>query len=94
METNMVAELPYFENREDFCSQCIHINLYLFGNNTNNEYNSQYLTKVLAENLDKKVIIYTNTPKKSESIKENMDEYINANKIISGDTMLIQCSLM
>ena len=47
------------------------------------------LKNLLSSNLDKKVIIYTNTATKAESIKEEIDSWLNLTSAFEGDTIMI-----
>ena len=47
------------------------------------------LKGLLSSNLDKKVIIYTNTATKAESIKDELDSWLNLTSAFEGDTIMI-----
>ena len=47
------------------------------------------LKDLLSSNLDKKVIIYTNTATKAESIKDELDSWLNLTSAFEGDTIMI-----
>jgi hypothetical protein len=47
------------------------------------------LTNLLSSNLDKKVIIYTNTVTKAESIKDEIESWLNLTSSFDGDTIMI-----
>ena len=47
------------------------------------------LTELLSSNLDKKIIIYTNTASKAEKIKEEIDSWLNLTSAFEGDTIMI-----
>ena len=47
------------------------------------------LSDLLSSNPDKKAIIYTNTATKAESIKEEIDSWLNLTSFFDGDTIMI-----
>ena len=49
----------------------------------------QILTNLLSSNVDKKVIIYTNTATKAENIKDEIDSWLNLTSAFEGDTIMI-----
>ena len=52
-------------------------------------YSSDIAKKVMSRNLHENIIIYTNTAKKSEKMKESLDAFLDADESLHGDTMLI-----
>ena len=49
----------------------------------------QNIRDILRDNLKKKIILYTNTAKKAEQIKDNIDAFLDAEPSIKGDTLHI-----
>ena len=49
----------------------------------------QILKDLLSSNINKKVIIYTNTATKAETIKEEIDSWLNLTSVFEGNTIMI-----
>ena len=52
------------------------------------------LKKLLSSNIDKKIIIHTNTATKSESIKEELDSWLNLTSAFEGNTIMIKGDML